>query len=78
MSAQTQRIDIAANVRRLRKAQGLTQMGLAERSGLCQSWVSRRERRAENPSIATLHRLARGRRVQVQDLLGDAAEYPTP
>ena len=78
MSAQTQRIDIAANVRRLRKAQGLTQMGLAARAGLCQSWVSRPERRAENPSIATLQRLVRGRRVQVQDLLGAAAEDPTP
>ena len=78
MGTETQRIDIAADVRRLRKAQGLTQMGLAERSGLCQSWVSRRERRAENPSMATLQRLARGRRVQVQDVLGDAAGDPAP
>ena len=60
MSAETQRIDIASNVRRLRQARGLTQMGLAERSGLCQSWISRLERRAENPSIATLQRLASG------------------
>ena len=78
MSAETQCFDIASNVRRLRQARGLTQMGLAERSGLCQSWVSRRERRAENPSIATLQRQARGRRVQVQDLHGDAAGDPAP
>jgi transcriptional regulator with XRE-family HTH domain len=69
MSPETERIDIAANVRRLRKSQGLTQAGLAERSGLCQSWVSRLERRAENPSIATLTRLAIGLQVEVQDLL---------
>ncbi len=69
MSPETERIDIAANVRRLRKSQGLTQMGLAERSGLCQSWISRLERRAENPSIATLQRLASGLQVEVQDLL---------
>jgi transcriptional regulator with XRE-family HTH domain len=69
MSPETERIDIAANVRRLRKSQGLTQVGLAERSGLCQSWVSRLERRAENPSIATLTRLAIGLQVEVQDLL---------
>ncbi|MGA7982054.1 MAG: helix-turn-helix transcriptional regulator [Chromatiaceae bacterium] len=69
MSPETERIDIAANVRRLRKSQGLTQVGLAERSGLCQSWVSRLERRAENPSIATLKRLAIGLQVEVRDLL---------
>jgi len=69
MSLETERIDIAANVRRLRKTQGLTQMGLAERSGLCQSWISRLERRAENPSIATLQRLATGLQVEVRDLL---------
>jgi len=69
MSPETERIDIAANVRRLRKSQGLTQMRLAERSGLCQSWISRLERRAENPSIATLQRLASGLQVDVRDLL---------
>ena len=69
MSPETERIDIAANVRRLRKTQGLTQVGLAERAGLCQSWISRLERRAENPSIATLQRLATGLQVEVRDLL---------
>jgi transcriptional regulator with XRE-family HTH domain len=69
MSTETERINIAENVRRLRRLQGLTQMALAERSGLCQSWISRLERRAENPSIATLQRLATGLRVRVPDLL---------
>jgi transcriptional regulator with XRE-family HTH domain len=78
MSTQTQRVDIARNVRRLRRAQGLTQTGLAERAGLCQSWISRLERRAENPSIATLQRLAAGLRVRVQDLLDAGAENPVP
>ena len=77
MSPETERIDIAANVRRLRKTQGLTQVGLAERSGLCQSWISRLERRAENPSIATLQRLASGLQVDVRDLLdGGGASAP--
>jgi len=69
MSTETERINITGNVRRLRRVQGLTQVVLAERSGLCQSWISRLERRAENPSIATLQRLATGLRVQVLDLL---------
>ena len=69
MSPETERIDIAANVRRLRKSRRLTQTGLAERSGLCQSWISRLERRAENPSIATLKRLATGLQVGIADLI---------
>ena len=69
MSTETERINIAGNVRRLRRLQGLTQMALAERSGLCQSWISRLERRAENPSIETLQRLATGLRIEVRDLL---------
>ena len=69
MSTDTERINIAANVWRLRRVQGLTQVALAERSGLCQSWISRLERRAENPSIATLQRLATGLRIEVRDLL---------
>jgi transcriptional regulator with XRE-family HTH domain len=40
MSTETERINIAANVRRLRRLRGLTQVALAERSGLCQSPVS--------------------------------------
>ncbi len=69
MSTESERIHIAANVRRLRKSRRLTQTGLAERSGLCQSWISRLERRAENPSIGTLQRLAAGLQVEVRDLI---------
>jgi len=69
MSTAKERINIAETVRRLRRVQGLTQVGLAERSGLCQSWISRLERRAENPSIETLQRLATGLRIEVRDLL---------
>jgi transcriptional regulator with XRE-family HTH domain len=69
MTTLTERINIADNVRRLRKTQGLTQVALAARAGLCQSWISRLERKAENPSIATLQRLATGLRVEIQALL---------
>ncbi len=78
MSTETERINIAANVRRLRRTQGLTQVGLAERAGLCQSWISRLERRAENPSIATLQRLAMGLCVEVRDLLDGPATGGSP
>ena len=72
MTTPTERINIADNVRRLRKTQGLTQVALAARAGLCQSWISRLERKAENPSIATLQRLATSLQVEIPDLLGCA------
>ena len=56
-------------------AQKLVITALAERSGLCQS---RLERKAENPSIATLQRLTRGLRVRVQDLLRGGPGNPVP
>jgi transcriptional regulator with XRE-family HTH domain len=54
-------------------AQKLVITALAERSGLHQS---RLERKAENPSIATLQRLARG--LRVQDLLRGGPGDPAP
>lgn len=78
MTTRTERINIADNVRRLRKTQGLTQVALAARAGLCQSWISRLERKAENPSIATLQRLATGLRVEIQALLDCASNGGSP
>ena len=78
MSTETERINIAATVRRLRRTQGLTQVGLAERAGLCQSWISRLERRTENPSIATLRRLATGLQVGIADLIDGPATGGSP
>jgi transcriptional regulator with XRE-family HTH domain len=78
MSTETERIDIATSVRRLRRTQGLTQVGLAERAGLCQSWISRLERGAENPSIATLQRLAIGLQVELRDLIAGQLNGGSP
>lgn len=69
MSTETKSIHSAGNVRRLPRVQDPTRVVPAERSGLCPSWLSRRERRAENPSIETPPRLATGPRLQVLDLL---------
>jgi len=43
---------------RLRKAAGLTQEQLAERSGLSQQYISRLEGGHRNPTVVTLHELA--------------------
>ena len=43
-----------------RKARGLTQKQLAEKSGIAQADISRLERGNANPSLRTLNRLAKG------------------
>jgi hypothetical protein len=55
--------------------QKLVITALAECSRLCQS---RLERKAENPSVAILQRLARGLLVRVQDLLRGGSGDPAP
>ena len=43
-----------------RKASGMTQKQLAEKTGINQADISRLERGSANPSLRTLQRLARG------------------
>ena len=49
---------IAGNVRRLRKARGLSQEGLAEECGYHRTYVGGIERSERNITIATLEALA--------------------
>ena len=44
----------------LRKAKGMTQKELAERTGIYQADISKIERAIGNPSLSTLSRLAEG------------------
>lgn len=66
-------IESMGKVRTLREAAGLTQAELAERSGVSQTWISRLERGQENPTLATLRRLAAAFGVRVTDLLDEQA-----
>lgn len=50
---------LGQRIRALRRRAGLTQEGLAERSGLNPKYVSGIERGRENPTLDTLIRLAR-------------------
>lgn len=49
---------VGANIRRLRKAGGLTQEALAHKAGLAMRYVSGIEHGEENPSLAALVKLA--------------------
>jgi transcriptional regulator with XRE-family HTH domain len=57
----------------LRKERGLTQLQLAEALGVSQSVVAYYERRAGNPSLEVLQKLAAFYSVSVADLLGPEA-----
>lgn len=57
----------------LRKERGLTQQQLADELGVSQSVVAYYERRADNPSLEVLQKLASSYDVTVADLLGAQA-----
>ena len=59
---------ISKKVEEKRKAKGLTQMELAEKSGLPQSHISRIERARLSPSRATLEKLAAAMDMPISDL----------
>lgn len=49
---------VGANVRRLRKAKGLSQEGLAHEAGMSMRYLAGLERGEENPSLLFLVKLA--------------------
>jgi transcriptional regulator with XRE-family HTH domain len=49
---------VGRNVERLRRAKGMTQEQLAERSGFSQQYISGLENGRRNPTIVTLYEIA--------------------
>jgi len=68
---------LAREVGQLRRARGLTQVELAARSGIAQSEISRIERGAANPTVATLAALSRplGATLHLSDGAKRAGEF---
>lgn len=62
---------VGENVRRLRRAKGLTQEQLAVRAGFTQQYLSELENGKQNPTAVTLYELA-------QQLDSTPAELVTP
>ena len=62
---------IAVNIRGYREALGFTQQQVADRAGLARSHVSSLEQGIGNPSLDSLHSLARALGVDVETLLAD-------
>ena len=68
---------ISANLRRLRKARGVTQEDLAEAAGITRVAYRNLETGISQPRPETLQALARSLEVGIQDLVTPAAE-PRP
>lgn len=62
---------IGRNIRRLRRAAGLSQEQLAEQAGITQQHLSGLERGGQNPTVLTLAQLAQALGASVVDLVGD-------
>lgn len=67
---------LAANLRRLRKAKGLSQEELAHRAQIDRTYVSALERSVYAAGIDVVDRLARELGVTAADLLTEAARRP--
>jgi transcriptional regulator with XRE-family HTH domain len=60
---------IAANLKALRKAQGLSQEELADRAGMDRTYVSQIERAVKNVTMVKLDQLAKGLGVPLAELV---------
>jgi transcriptional regulator with XRE-family HTH domain len=58
---------VGINLQRLRRAQGLSQEELADRSNVHQTYLSGVEGGKRNPSVAVLERIASGLDVDVEE-----------
>lgn len=63
---------LAANIRRLRTATGLSQEALADRSGLHRTYISSIERGKRNVSLENIFLIASALGVEASDLLATA------
>lgn len=69
---------LAWNMRRLRVARGLSQERLGNDAGVDRTYVSRLERRLENPSIAIIEKIANALAVHISELLTEPAHDAAP
>lgn len=62
---------MSQQIKKLRKARGLTQVELAERAGVTQVYISSLENGTrKNPSLDLLRKLAKALKTDVAELLG--------
>lgn len=65
---------VATNFARLRRAKGLTQEQVAERSGFSQQYISGLEQGRRNPTVVSVYELAQALGVNYLELLTERSE----
>jgi transcriptional regulator with XRE-family HTH domain len=65
---------VGKRIRNLREGKGISQEVLAERSSLHRTYIGGVERGLRNPSLKSLHRIAKGLGVGVADLFQAARD----
>ena len=65
---------VGHNIRRIRKQSSYSQARLAQLAGISQPWICRIETGDEDPTLASVARIARALRVEVAELFRDPAE----
>jgi transcriptional regulator with XRE-family HTH domain len=65
---------VGKNIRAARKATGLSQFQLAERSGLSADFIGKAERRTTSPSLESLKAIADALHLSLRDLFDGEAE----
>lgn len=65
-----EKANLAANVRRLRDARGLSQQKMAELAGVPRPTWASLESGSANPTLAVLSRIAAGLQVSIEELIG--------
>ncbi len=64
-----------ANIRTIRKGQGLTQLAVAQKAGMDRSYLSQVENGKENIGLATLQAVAEALGVELKDIVA-LGEFP--
>jgi transcriptional regulator with XRE-family HTH domain len=71
------RVWVGSNIRAARKAKGLSQFQLAERSGLSADFIGKVERGSTSPSLESLKAIADALRLPLRDLFeGEPGDGP--
>ena len=71
-------MEIGTRIKEMRKARNITQVQLAQMTGISQSSISAIEKLTNNPSAVTLKLIAAALGCTVGELLGEKKEQETP
>lgn len=71
-------VTVGDNIRKFRKAKGLTQKELGEKSGMTEAMIRQYELGLRNPKLETIKKIADGLNVFITDLINSEIEYTRP